>query len=204
MISLGMLIVSMSLQAVLIIGVVFGIRKLFALAHISKKYVMLLWIIPFFFLIFPWKIAVPRGFWSSAATEFTAGLGGMDAADVKKAFQDADFKSDSQQGQISEDLWESENEQKMQEMQNRFRTEKAQEPEEMLDPRKFVGSVQEDLLTAGEEGNRIIFGVLSAAWAAGMLFFLLRGAVSYRRVRRKVLCSRHSRECMQATQHAAV
>lgn len=59
MTSLVMLLVSMSLQAVLIIGVVFGIRRLFALAHISKKYVMLLWMIPFFFLIFPWKIAVP-------------------------------------------------------------------------------------------------------------------------------------------------
>lgn len=37
MISLVMLLVSMSLQAVLIIGVVFGIRRLFMLIPISKK-----------------------------------------------------------------------------------------------------------------------------------------------------------------------
>ena len=44
MIQLG----TMSLQASLAIIVVLILRKVFAVMQISKKYVMLLWIIPFF------------------------------------------------------------------------------------------------------------------------------------------------------------
>lgn len=221
MISSVMLLVSMSLQAVLIIGVVFGIRKLFAMAHISKKYVMLLWMIPFFFLIFPWKIAVPRGFWNSAAAELTAELYGMEEADTKAVDPNADFNSDSQQGQIGGDFG-FEKEQKLQELQNADGADKLQESELMPDGGdisderqgksrhiatdlwEFWGNVQKNLLTAEKGENRMIFGVLSVVWAAGMVFFLLRGAVSYRRLRRNVLCSVPCGECMQDRKHAAV
>ena len=55
-------IAAMSIQTILVIGVVFGLRKLFALASVSKKYVMILWMIVYFFLVFPWKVSVPEGF----------------------------------------------------------------------------------------------------------------------------------------------
>ena len=97
MISLVMILVSMSLQAVLIIGVIFAVRKLFLLMHVSKKYVMLLWMIPFFFLVFPWKAAVPGGFWNSVAAESAAGLRGAGAEDAQTPLPDAELKSDSRQ-----------------------------------------------------------------------------------------------------------
>ncbi len=60
----------MSLQATLAIGVVLIIRLLFHKLHISKKYTMLLWMIPFICLIFPWKISSPIGIWDSAPIEY--------------------------------------------------------------------------------------------------------------------------------------
>lgn len=66
LISIGM----MSLQASVIIAVVLLIRKLFSLAGIAKKYMMMLWVIPFFFLIFPWKISVDSGFWKQAPVDY--------------------------------------------------------------------------------------------------------------------------------------
>ncbi len=66
LISIGM----MSLQASMIIGIIFILRKLFSILGISKKYMMLLWIIPFFFLVFPWKISVADGFWQQAPTDY--------------------------------------------------------------------------------------------------------------------------------------
>lgn len=60
----------MSIQASVIICVILLIRKIFLMAHISKKYILLLWMIPFFFLVFPWKIASPVGFWSHAPADY--------------------------------------------------------------------------------------------------------------------------------------
>ena len=59
-----MMLIQMSIQATFIVLVVLVIRKLFEWLRISKKYTMLLWIIPFFCLVCPWKISVPVGFWN--------------------------------------------------------------------------------------------------------------------------------------------
>ena len=59
----------MSGQASIVIVVVLGLRKIFELLHIEKKYMMLFWIIPFFCLLCPYKISVPHGFWQSAPVD---------------------------------------------------------------------------------------------------------------------------------------
>lgn len=145
--------------------------------------------IPFFFLIFPWKIVLPRGFWNSAAAEFAAGLHGIAAADARMDSPDKDLKSDSQQGQISVDFWESENEQKMQVLQNAESLEKRNEREALSEDRdisgerqeksrhiladlwRIFGSVQKDLLMVGEGRNRVISVVLPATWGGGDAVF---------------------------------
>lgn len=63
-------LIGMSLQASVVIGVVLLLRLLFQKLNISKKYVMLLWVIPFICLILPWKITSPIGFWDSAPSEY--------------------------------------------------------------------------------------------------------------------------------------
>lgn len=61
---------TMSLQASVAILVVLILRWVFAKTNISKKYVMLLWMIPFLLLICPWKISVPVGFWNVAPSDY--------------------------------------------------------------------------------------------------------------------------------------
>lgn len=61
---------TMSIQASVAILVVLVLRKIFATAGVSKKYVMLLWMIPFLLLICPWKISIPVGFWNVAPSDY--------------------------------------------------------------------------------------------------------------------------------------
>ena len=54
---------SMSLQASVVIGVVLLVRILFAKLGIAKKYINILWILPYLCMICPWKLAGDFGFW---------------------------------------------------------------------------------------------------------------------------------------------
>jgi len=54
---------TMSMQAAVIILVICAVRALLIKGQVPQKYIMLLWMIPFFFMVFPWKISSPVGFW---------------------------------------------------------------------------------------------------------------------------------------------
>lgn len=56
---------TMSIQAAVVIAVVLFLRYLFAKLHVPKKYVMLLWRVPYICMICPWKISLPFSFWGS-------------------------------------------------------------------------------------------------------------------------------------------
>lgn len=56
---------TMSIQAAVVIAVVLFLRYLFAKLHVPKKYVMLLWMVPYICMICPWKISLPFSFWGS-------------------------------------------------------------------------------------------------------------------------------------------
>ena len=53
----------MSVQAAIVICVILLVRLFFARLHVPKKYVMLLWIIPYFLMVCPWKIESSFSFW---------------------------------------------------------------------------------------------------------------------------------------------
>ncbi len=57
---------TMSAQVAVIIVVICLVRALLMKGQIPQKYIMLLWVIPFFFMIFPWKISSPVGFWQDS------------------------------------------------------------------------------------------------------------------------------------------
>lgn len=157
---------SMSLQASVIICVILFIRKIFFMAHISKKYILLLWMIPFFFLVFPWKIASPVGFWNHAPADYGAETGkevmqgnvqGQEAMGIQK-------DSDGMQ-------------------KNNFSMKKD----------KVLTGVETDSFQEGEDG---LFGsplnlpfVFCIVWVAGMGFLGLYSILSYVRLRRIVCCS---------------
>lgn len=60
----------MGLQASFVIIVVFAIRAVFNIVHIPRRYITFLWMVPFFFLVFPWKITSPAGFWNKAPASY--------------------------------------------------------------------------------------------------------------------------------------
>ena len=54
---------TMSLQATVVLGVVFLFRMIFHKTGISKKYTCLLWLLPYLCMICPWKLEGDFGFW---------------------------------------------------------------------------------------------------------------------------------------------
>ena len=56
-------IVRMSVEGIVIILTILGIRALFKAIHISNKFIVPLWIIAFFYLVFPFKVPTEHGFW---------------------------------------------------------------------------------------------------------------------------------------------
>ena len=61
----------MSLKATVIIGVVLILRFIFSGLHIAKKYVILLWIIPYIAMIIPWGVKMSFSFWNLTLEEQT-------------------------------------------------------------------------------------------------------------------------------------
>lgn len=57
----------MSIQGVVIFAAVTALRFLLKKLHIAHKYVAVLWVILFFYLVFPWKLELPVGFWNEDA-----------------------------------------------------------------------------------------------------------------------------------------
>lgn len=53
----------MSMQACIIIGVVLLVREIFSRAGIAKKYINILWMLPYVCMICPWKFEGAFGFW---------------------------------------------------------------------------------------------------------------------------------------------
>lgn len=58
-------VLQMSIQGVVIFAVVFLLRFILKKLHISHKYITVLWVLLFFYLVFPWKLELPAGFWNT-------------------------------------------------------------------------------------------------------------------------------------------
>lgn len=56
----------MSGQAAVVICVVLLARVVFSRLHVAKKFTNLLWLLPFFVMVFPWKIESSISFWSES------------------------------------------------------------------------------------------------------------------------------------------
>lgn len=62
-------VLRMSMQGVIIFAVTFLMRFILKRLHISHKYIVVLWMILFFYLVFPWKLELPIGFWNADVKE---------------------------------------------------------------------------------------------------------------------------------------
>lgn len=175
----------MSLQASLIICVVLIIRKLFFIAHISKKYVMLLWIIPFFFLIFPWKVSLPAGFWNNAPADYEIGH-------LKQQVNIYDLTVPSEQTDQHEDKQKT----AVKSKQSNVKDEEAFSEQEVLE------AIAEKSASAHGEKKReewiSLSGILflsGIVWEIGMILLVFHSVISYWSLKRKVRCSIHEKDC---------
>ncbi len=66
-------VLRMSIQGVVIFAVVFLLRFILKKLHISHKYITVLWVLLFFYLVFPWKLELPVGFWNTNVIQWADG-----------------------------------------------------------------------------------------------------------------------------------
>lgn len=83
-------VLRMSIQGVVIFTIVFLLRFLLIKLHISHKYIVVLWMILFFYLVFPWKLELPIGFWNDSAVQWS------DNNMVKEQYAEEEIQGESE------------------------------------------------------------------------------------------------------------
>ena len=171
----------MSIQASLVICVVLVIRQLFSMIHVSKKYIMFLWMIPFFFLVFPWKIESPIGFWSKAPADYrmegleeNAAASETEEMPVIKMVKDTEESKAEQAKETIPDSTYKE--------ANTGNTKSSMIPDEKASGKEkgnYADRFQTMLFLAG------------IVWGIGMVFLFCRSVISYWQLKKKALCSIH-------------
>lgn len=167
----------MSVQASFVICVIFIIRKLFSELHISKKYVMLLWIIPFVCLIFPWKLASPIGFWSNAPADYKADNLVQNLGQYQNTYQNGlENQIDIVHDNLNQGIFQN-----------------SQAPEGVMQQKPTESQQRTEDVTAFFSIERV-FTILGIVWCAGMIFFILHSSIYYWKLKRKLLCSINLRD----------
>ena len=79
-------VLRMSMQGVIIFAVIFLMRFILKSLHVSHKYIAVLWVILFFYLVFPWKLELPIGFWNADVIQWVNSSEGALDGDENEAF----------------------------------------------------------------------------------------------------------------------
>ena len=178
----------MSVQAAIVICVILLVRLFFARLHVPKKYVMLLWIIPYFLMVCPWKIESSFSFWQVMESRQ------MDS--VQKVVQHVQYELEQKGEEI-------------------IQTEEWRENvprEESNEQAVNMGVLQEKPLTNGSDSStaqlhrqdvttitpinrnsmefvELLLRAATVLWLVGLVSILLYSMVSYGKLKRKILCS---------------
>lgn len=176
---------SMSWQASIMTAVVLVFRKIFEQIHISKKYMMLLWMLPFFCLLCPWKINLPNGFWHVAPTEMSADRIAEEKTQI--AFLKTEKKSEgegsnsgdfqsvlSDSGSVRQGSAESDTDSKLVSKTH-------------LDKQE----VRNDVSSQEKEQNESIsiIVILEIVWVTGVFLLFVYNLILYIKLKKKLLCS---------------
>ena len=192
-------LISMSWQATVAVLVVILLRQVFRIIGISKKYVMLLWLIPFLLLICPWKVSTPYGLWSQAPSDYTVQTAadtiewlqqhlleveigsveskvtedGINGVDEGKMFPITGADSSPQNG-VSEDGYSAEN-------------------SNLISGRE---NIEHSVLQVYENGLHIfqietpedVLIMMGCIWCTGMMLLFTYAIISYCRLQKRVQC----------------
>ena len=200
-----MMLIQMSIQATFIVLVVLVIRKLFEWLRISKKYTMLLWIIPFFCLVCPWKISVPVGFWNFAPADVVtqanekAAETGNEQSGAGSGQDNENLQNVAGSGQSNVDLQNvAGGDQTNENLQNSAGNDGVQNNENLQNGTgsgKGNGTIQDEQ-NISESVNGIIqiitkrMGMIAGiVWLVGFLLLMIYSVISYVGLKKKLLCS---------------
>lgn len=169
----------MSGQAAVVICVVLLVRIIFSRLHIAKKFSNLLWLLPFFVMVFPWKIESSISFWSeSGQVRQRAVISDMEAA-------------------LAE----------LEEVKEKTKPDPSSKSESMPDILPDIGnagasdmgssagvSVPIDPIVDTPENVTSLLNTVGYVWMLGTSLFLIYGILSYGKLHRRVICSIHVKD----------
>lgn len=158
----------LSMQGTVIILTVCLLRKVLQLLKVSHKYVVFLWIVPFFYLVFPWKLEVPHGFWRSETVEQVTEQVAETGREV---------------GMISE------KEDLMVILPDTDASEALVTTPDRLPQTGNASAVEDSIRNAALTTRDILKAVASGLWMAGIAAMLGYGLYSYIRLKRQLLLS---------------
>lgn len=154
----------LSMQGTVIILTVCLLRKLLQMLKVSHRYVVFLWIVPFFYLVFPWKLEVSHGFWRSEAVEVAAQVEGETVTNPGE-----------------ENL--------MVILPDTDASESVVARPDRLPQTGNVSAVEDSVTMAALTTRDILKAVASGLWMAGIAAMLGYGLYSYIRLKRQLLLS---------------
>ena len=162
----------MSLQASMAVLIVLLLREMFSLGGVSKKYAVLVWLIPFFLLICPWRISSSVGIFSFAPSDY-------DTRYAQEALRRQEqFLTQVEIGTVEIEIGE-----------------KIQEEVTGVETNIWQGGEKSSQGANDSESQNVLvpiynwqkfWTVMTVVWFDGMLLFFVHAVISYFRLKRKV------------------
>ena len=169
----------MSMQAVVVILTVLLVRAFFTGAHVPKKYVNLLWLLPYIVMVCPWKISSAFSFWrmpighsgnnvesgmQKVQQTLTQVIAGEVPGDVVSGVgANAGIAENPPMGNVTGTLGVTGSE--------------------------TMGNVVNNATYAATETTVSLADIIGWVWLLGVVVLLAYSVISYVKLRRKVICS---------------
>lgn len=169
----------MSMQAVVVILTVLLVRAIFASAHVPKKYVNLLWLVPYIVMACPWKISSAFSFW-----RMPMGYSGDGVETGRQKVQQTltQVIAGEVPGNVTSGVGANTGIAGNPPMGNAAGTLGVTGSETM-------GNVVNNATYAATETTVSLADIIGLVWLLGVVVLLAYSVISYVKLRRKVICS---------------
>ena len=169
----------MSMQAVVVILTVLLVRAIFASAHVPKKYVNLLWLVPYIVMACPWKISSAFSFW-----RMPMGYSGDSVETGRQKVQQTltQVIAGEVPGNVTSGVGANTGIAGNPPMGNAAGTLGVTGSETM-------GDVVNNATYAATETTVSLADIIGLVWLLGVVVLLAYSVISYVKLRRKVICS---------------
>lgn len=174
---------NMNLQAAMVILAVLVLRLIFSKLQIARKYICLLWLLPYLCLILPFRLESSFSIWGILpgleVEDFTAGKEVLQLQETEATIMFDEGAASEAWGNGTPVVEEEP-------IKLREHTNMSQQPStNFLTDGEVVAA--DSVRDNASEMTKAI--VVTIVWAAGVIILFLYGVISYGKLRRKVLCS---------------